>query len=275
MPELPEVETVTRGIRHKIQDCVLDHIKLCRPDLRFPIPQDLPTKTKGQKVIKIHRRNKYVLIDLANNLTLMIHLGMSGRVLFHETDDFAIQKHDHVIFYFTNGTAMILNDPRRFGMVDMVPTKHLNTHRLIKNIGLDPFDAALTVDWFFDILQKKTSPIKNTLLDQRIIAGLGNIYVCEALFRANIHPAIVTKTLKKEQIAALLSHIRAVLSEAIAAGGSSLRDYVQTDGELGYFQKTFQVYGRTGEPCFVCNTPIARITQSGRSSFYCSTCQGE
>lgn len=273
MPELPEVETVCRGIRHKVKGQTLDRVILNRPDLRFPIPVDLPIKGAGQKIIRIHRLNKYALMDLANGITIMIHLGMSGRITFYDDSDFQQQKHDHVLFYLGNNTVMILNDPRRFGMVDYIETAHLKNHRLLKNIGLDPFDKALTPAWLVERFKKKKAPIKATLLDQRLIAGLGNIYVCEALFRTKLHPATPTQEMKKTTIALLLDHIRAVLSEAIAAGGSSLKDYVQTDGELGYFQKEFQVYGREHDPCFTCGTAIERLVQSGRSSFYCPQCQ--
>lgn len=273
MPELPEVETVCRGIANKIDQKNITRIDLRRPNLRFVIPADLPPTAKNQKVIRIHRRNKYALIDLDNNITIMIHLGMSGRILFHDTPEFKIEKHDHVLFYIDDGSVMILNDPRRFGMVDMIATDQLNTHRLIKNIGFDPFDDALTAQWLFDKFKGKKTTMKAALLDQRIIAGLGNIYVCEALFRTHIHPATPAGTLKKKTIVELLAHVRAVLSEAIDAGGSSLKDYVQTTGELGYFQKEFQVYGRTDQPCVVCQTPIERIVQSGRSSFFCPICQ--
>lgn len=273
MPELPEVETVCRGIHNKIHNEILERVDLRRPNLRFVIPPSLPDQAKGQKIIKIHRRNKYALIDLENNVTIMIHLGMSGRIVFHDTPDFDIEKHDHVIFYIGDGTVMVLNDPRRFGMVDCIATDQLNTHRLIKNIGLDPFDKKLNPQWLGDKFKGKKSSIKAALLDQRIIAGLGNIYVCEALFRSNIHPSISAGKIKKAQLPILLNHIRAVLAEAIAAGGSSLKDYVQTTGELGYFQKEFQVYGRAGDACFTCQTPIERIVQSGRSSFYCPNCQ--
>ncbi len=273
MPELPEVETVGRGIHNKIHHKILMRVELRRPDLRFPIPADLPERVQSQKVIRIHRRNKYVLIDLQNNLTVMIHLGMSGRITFQENDHFDREKHDHVLFYFADGSVMVFNDTRRFGMVDYIATDQINTHRLIKNIGLDPFDEKLTPAWLRDKFAAKKTVIKTALLDQRIIAGLGNIYVCEALFRSRIHPLIQAGKLKEEQFPILLQHIRDVLSEAIDAGGSSLKDYVQTSGELGYFQKEFQVYGRAGQDCYICQTPIARVKQAGRSTFYCPHCQ--
>lgn len=253
-----------------------------RPDLRWPFPDDMATRLTGAVVQRLGRRSKYILVDLDTSETLIIHLGMSGRMTvsgdplgqFHRQHP-AVEKHDHVILDMENGARITFNDPRRFGAMDLCPTADLDTHRLLKNLGPEPHDNGFNADYLGQSLAGKRGPIKSVLLDQRIIAGLGNIYVCEALWRSGISPKRVAGQISKPRIENLTNAIRAVISDAIAAGGSSLKDYRQADGELGYFQHSFAVYDREAAPCQTpeCTGAIKRITQSGRSSFYCSKCQ--
>ena len=272
MPELPEVETVCRGLRMKILKKKIVRLEYRRPNLRFPMPKELPSIAAGKNIKAIERISKYIVIVLNDGGKILLHLGMSGRLFFHEEKDYAPAKHDHVILTFPNNVRLVFNDARRFGVLDYLPPK-TDAHKLLDTVGLDPFDEKMDAGWLFGKLAKRKTPMKNFLMDQKIIAGLGNIYVCEALFRAKISPKRQAGKVKEAEVVLLVKAIRDVLNEAIKAGGSSLRDYVQTDGELGYFQKAFRVYGREDDPCRNCKTPITRITQSGRSTFYCKTCQ--
>ena len=236
----------------------------------------------GQKVQRLRRRSKYILMDLFGGETLLMHLGMSGRLLVSGDplgrfvqNHAAIGKHDHVIFHMEKGARVTFNDPRRFGAMDLMQTAACESHRLLRNIGPEPLGNAFDEHYFFNHIKTRRAPIKSLMLDQSLIAGLGNIYVCEALFRAGIAPHSVGFRLAPKRIKSLVPIIRDVLNEAIAAGGSSLRDFRQADGELGYFQNQFDVYGREGAPCNAsgCKSLIRRIQQSGRSSFYCPSCQ--
>ncbi|OYU14411.1 MAG: DNA-formamidopyrimidine glycosylase [Alphaproteobacteria bacterium PA4] len=270
MPELPEVETVMRGLSPVWLGQRFTRVTLNRGDLRRPFPQDLGQRLTGATVTACRRRAKYGLIDTDRGDTLILHLGMSGRM---RVDPEAIGKHDHVVFETGNGRVVAFNDARRFGSLDLVATADATAHPLLAGIGPEPlgpdFGAVLLTRAFADRL----APAKALLLDQRLIAGLGNIYVCEALFRAGIHPARAGGTVAAARLTSLAAAVPAVLEEAIAAGGSSLRDHAAPDGTLGYFQKAFHVYGREGEACVTCDTLIARIVQSGRSSFFCPKCQ--
>jgi formamidopyrimidine-DNA glycosylase len=270
MPELPEVETVMRGLAPVWEGQRFTRVLANRPDLRRPLPQDLGQRLTGAHVLRLGRRAKYGLVETDRGDTLIIHLGMSGRM---RVDPDALLKHDHVVFETGNGRVVAFNDARRFGSLDLVPTADVAAHPLIAGIGPEPlgpdYGAALLSRMFGDRL----APAKAILLDQRLIAGLGNIYVCEALFRAGIHPETAGGQVTAAQIGRLLPAIPAVLLEAIAAGGSTLRDHAAPDGTLGYFQKDFAVYGREGEGCSACGAPVARIVQSGRSSFFCPACQ--
>jgi formamidopyrimidine-DNA glycosylase len=282
MPELPEVETVRRGLAPVMEGVVIARADVNRPDLRWPFPERMAERLTGARVERLRRRSKYVLADLDSGETLLIHLGMSGRMLIsgdplgqfiHEHP--APEKHDHVVIHMENGARITFNDPRRFGAMDLLPTATANAHKLLAVLGPEPlsndFHEAILVKAF----EGRNTPVKSALLDQRIVAGLGNIYVCETLFRAGISPKRKAGKISTTRVAALVPIIRAVLSEAIDAGGSSLKDFRQADGELGYFQHSFDVYGREGEACRKpdCNGTIGRIVQSGRSSFYCPTCQ--
>lgn len=253
-----------------------------RPDLRWPFPDQMAQRLIGARVNALRRRSKYILADLSTGETLIIHLGMSGRILiservlgqFHYVHS-APEKHDHVIFDMDNGARITFNDPRRFGAMDLGNTDTLEDHWLIQGIGPEPLGNAFHEDYLIDRLKARNTPIKTALLDQKLVAGLGNIYVCEVLHRTGISPKRKAARISAKRSASLVPAIRDVLSEAIAAGGSSLRDYRQTDGELGYFQHTFRVYDREGQPCVKdgCTGGITRLVQSGRSSFYCPICQ--
>ena len=266
MPELPEVETVMRGLRPVLEGRRLARVEARRPDLRWPIPADLRQRLTGATVTGIRRRAKYGLIDTDRGDTMILHLGMSGRMRVDpETDE----KHDHIVIETDEGRRAVLNDARRFGSVHLVSTDALDSHFLMKGLGPEPLGAPVDLSGF----KGRFAPVKALLLDQRLIAGLGNIYVCEALFDAGIRPTREGGKVKRTELAKLAAAIPEVLERAIAAGGSTLRDYRQVAGELGYFQHEFRVYGREGEACLRCAAPVARIVQSGRSSFYCPSCQ--
>ena len=282
MPELPEVETVRRGLAPVMEGAVIARADVNRPDLRWPFPRDMAKRLAGQQVLGLRRRSKYILADLVSGESLLIHLGMSGRMLISGDplgqfvhDHPAPEKHDHVVFHMDNGARITFNDPRRFGAMDLLQTATAEMHKLLSSIGPEPLGNDFHEAHLIAALKGRNTPIKSALLDQRIVAGLGNIYVCEALYRAGIHPARKAGRISTKRIAALVPIIRTVLTEAIEAGGSSLRDFRQTDGELGYFQHRFDVYGRENEPCRTPDCPdvIHRIVQSGRSSFYCRQCQ--
>jgi formamidopyrimidine-DNA glycosylase len=259
---------------------VIELAEVNRPDLRWPLPQGMADRLTGKRVLALRRRSKYILADLSSGETLLIHLGMSGRMLisgqmvgeFHHAHP-APQKHDHVVLHMEGGARVTFNDARRFGAMDLLPTATAESHPLLAEIGPEPLGNAFDESYLAARLKNRNTPIKSALLDQHLVAGLGNIYVCEVLYRARIAPDRKAGAVRDP--AALVPIIRQVLAEAIEAGGSSLRDYRQADGELGYFQHAFQVYGREGEPCLTpgCASKIARIVQSGRSSFYCPTCQ--
>ena len=282
MPELPEVETVCSGLRPAMEGNIINKLELRRNDLRWPFPKDMADRTNGKRVIGVRRRAKYILIDLSSDQTIIIHLGMSGRILIDTTNkgifnynSNIFEKHDHVIFYMQSGTLITFNDARRFGAMDMAPTKTLDKHWLLKRLGPEPLGNGLNAEYLSERFKNKNTAIKTTLLDQQIVAGLGNIYVCEILFRSGVSPQKNTNKLKMKEIERLVKFTRSVLIEAIEAGGSSLKDHRQTTGELGYFQHSFSVYGRGGEKCVNdnCQTIIKRVIQSGRSTFYCSKCQ--
>lgn len=282
MPELPEVETVRRGIEPVLKGARFAHVDVRRPDLRWPFPENMGENLTGRLVKGVRRRSKYLLVDLDDENTLMIHLGMSGRILisgaatagFHH-DHPAIAKHDHVIFDMESGARLTFNDSRRFGAMDLFPTAEETTHWLMRDLGPEPLSNAFNAGVLSEKAQGRKTAIKAFLLDQRVVAGLGNIYVCEALFRAGISPLRPAGRISVLRFERLASTIRSVLQAAIEAGGSSLRDYRTADGDLGYFQHSFDVYDREGEPCRTegCTGTIRRVAQSGRSTFYCPQCQ--
>ncbi|MGJ5617821.1 bifunctional DNA-formamidopyrimidine glycosylase/DNA-(apurinic or apyrimidinic site) lyase [Sulfitobacter sp. MF3-043] len=282
MPELPEVETVRCGLAPVMENAVIARADVNRPDLRWPFPERMAERLSGQKVERLRRRSKYILADLASGESLLIHLGMSGRMLISGdplgkfvNDHPSPEKHDHVVLHMSNGARITFNDPRRFGAMDLMDTATADQHKLLAVLGPEPLGNDFHEAHLIAALKGRNMPIKSALLDQRIVAGLGNIYVCETLYRAGISPACKAGRISAVRVAALVPIIRQVLSEAIKAGGSSLRDFRQADGELGYFQHRFDVYGREGQACRTpdCGNIIGRIVQSGRSSFYCPTCQ--
>ncbi|MAY86194.1 MAG: DNA-formamidopyrimidine glycosylase [Pseudooceanicola sp.] len=282
MPELPEVETVRRGLAPAMEGAVIARAEVNRPDLRWPFPPRMAERLSGQRVERLRRRSKYILADLTSGESLLIHLGMSGRMTVSGDplgqfvrEHPMPEKHDHVVFHMSNGARITFNDPRRFGAMDLLPTATAEAHKLLASIGPEPLGNTFSESYLVEMLKGRNTPIKSALLDQRIVAGLGNIYVCEALYRARIAPSRKAGRIAAIRVAGLVPIIRDVLTEAIEAGGSSLKDYRRADGELGYFQHSFDVYGRESEPCRTpgCTAHIARIVQSGRSSFYCPQCQ--
>ena len=275
MPELPEVETVMRGMQPALEGKKLTNIEARCDSLRWPIPSNFADRLKGRRVINIARRAKYILWYLDDETVMILHLGMSGRVSITAKRPSKIEKHDHLIFTTEEGTVIRFNDARRFGMVDLSASDSVLQHRLLKQLGPEPLSNDFTELSFRQILSSKKTSIKNALLDQRVVAGLGNIYVCEALFRSNISPRRLALNVKGKRLRNLSFNIREVLNEAILAGGSSLRDHAQTNGDIGYFQHNFMVYGREGQSCKKngCDTKVSRIIQSGRSTFYCAKCQ--
>jgi formamidopyrimidine-DNA glycosylase len=270
MPELPEVETIARALGARLAGRRITALEQRRPDLRFPLPPRLVARLVGRQVLGVARRAKYILAELDDGQTLLLHLGMSGRLLF---DGPAAGPHEHLTFGFDDGTRLRFVDPRRFGMLDLTPTADLEAHPRLAGLGLEPLDPGFTGRALGAVLAGRRSPLKSALMDQRLVVGVGNIYACESLHRARLSPRRTAGFLRPIQAERLAAAVRTVLNEAIAAGGSSLRDYVQTDGELGFFQDRFAVYGRAGLPCAVCGRPIEKLVQASRATFWCRRCQ--
>lgn len=268
MPELPEVETVVRGLARVWTGKRFARVEARRADLRRAMPVDLVQRLVGAKVTHIGRRAKYGLVSTDRDDVMVFHLGMSGRM---RLDPPEVGKHDHVLFTTDDGHVVAFNDARRFGSLDVV--REGEVEALFKGLGPEPLGEDFNAGQLAGAIKGRVPPIKVMLLDQKIVAGLGNIYVCEALHVSRIHPARLGKQIKRAEVERLVPAVRAVLEKAIAAGGSSLRDHAQVDGELGYFQHHFRVYGREGKPCPVDGTTIQRIVQAGRSTFFCPTCQ--
>jgi formamidopyrimidine-DNA glycosylase len=278
MPELPEVETVMRGLQARLEGRRIVHAVANRPDLRWPMPLGLVQRLIGARVTGFRRRAKYMLMRLDGGDSVLLHLGMSGRMLLSPARPNTETRHEHLVLETDDGWRVGFVDPRRFGSVDLVPTEMEEQHRLLAGLGPEPLEDDFTATRLSTSLAGKRTPVKAALLDQKVVAGLGNIYVCEALFRAAISPLRSAHTIPGARAARLVQAIKETLREAIAAGGSSLRDYVQPDGELGYFQHAWKVYGRENEPCARCPGPpacpgVRRIVQSGRSTFYCPRTQ--
>jgi formamidopyrimidine-DNA glycosylase len=288
MPELPEVETVRQGLAPAMEGAVIERLEQRRPDLRFPFPEAFAERLTGRRIEGLGRRAKYLLADLDDGAVVIMHLGMSGS--FRIEDDPATEAetpgdfhhprgkalaHDHVVFHLSNGKRVIYNDPRRFGFMDLVPRADIATARHLAGLGIEPVGNEFDGKVLHRLFAARKTPLKAALLDQSLVAGLGNIYVCEALHRSGLSPERAAGTLTKMAADRLAGAIRDVLGAAIAAGGSSLRDHRQANGELGYFQHSFRVYDREGEPCpnLDCSGVIERRVQSGRSTFYCARCQ--
>lgn len=295
MPELPEVETVRRGLSPVLEGAVIARVEQRRADLRFPFSARFVERLTGRRITALRRRAKFLLAELDDGTVLLMHLGMSGSFRIERgatgaepvaTDSlyYAPGKaaaHDHVVFHFGDGARVVYNDPRRFGFMLLIPPQDLETHPLLADLGVEPTGNALSAEALAIRFAGKAAPLKAALLDQTIIAGLGNIYVCEALWRAGLSPRRAAKTLVRrdrrptERLVRLVQAVRAVIAEAIEAGGSSLRDYVQANGALGLFQHRFAVYDREDQPCRkpACRGVVRRVVQSGRSTFFCPQCQ--
>lgn len=268
MPELPEVETVMRGLEKAVCGKRLKSVVTMRKNLRVPFPKGL-SALSGQTVTALTRRAKYILMHLSSGQTMIVHLGMSGRMTVNPA---AADKHDHMIMEFSDKTRVVFNDPRRFGLVDLCAAEKVDTHRLFAHLGPEPLGKSFDAGYLAAALSGRKTPVKVAIMDQRIVVGVGNIYAAEALFISRIDPRRAAGDLTAREAALLVRAIKEVLKKAIKAGGSSLRDYVQADGELGYFQHDFAVYDRAGEKCKGCNCKqacVQRITQGGRSTFYC------
>jgi len=279
MPELPEVETVMRGLQPVMVGKTINNVQKRRADLRIPFPEDLEEVLTGRTVQSLRRRAKYILITFDCDEMLVIHLGMSGRILIIQDKHYSPQKHDHLIFTMSDGTHIVYHDPRRFGMVFFVPQGQEETHKAFYKMGPEPLGNDFNAPVLKERLKGKRASIKQALLDQRVVSGLGNIYVCEALFMAGIDPRVPAEQVVLARLEKLVYAIKDVLTRAIEAGGSSLKDYRQADGELGYFQHSFSVYDREGQVCKICQKNgevdpcVRRIVQSGRSTFYCERTQ--
>lgn len=290
MPELPEVETVRRGLEAAMRGAQIANVELRRRDLRFPFPKNFAATLTGRKVENLRRRAKYILVELDDDHTLVLHLGMSGSFRiedekqartpggFHRARSKDVA-HDHVVFHLSTGQRVIYNDPRRFGFMNIIEAGKLDAHPLFRNIGIEPLGNELNGASLARLFAGRTAPLKTALGDQRLIAGLGNIYVNEALHRAGLSPRRAAGSIARkngaptERAERLARAIREVLEEAIAAGGSSLRDHRQPNGELGYFQHKFRVYDREGQACPRCGGVVRRIVQAGRATFFCGKCQ--
>ncbi len=287
MPELPEVETVRRGLAPTLDGAVIRRVEARRPDLRFPFPAGFAGRLTGARIQALDRRGKFLIAPLSTGDALIMHLGMTGRFTVNSDqserpgrfvqDHDADLRHDHVVFHVRadagQGAVVTYNDPRRFGFMDLAPYAQIEKSPHFNGMGPEPLGAAFTAAWFNQALKGRSTFIKAALLDQRLVAGIGNIYACEALFRARISPKRRAASVAGRRSERLHAAIIAVLTEAIAAGGSTLRDFAGADGALGYFQHRFDVYGREGEACPACAAPVRRLTQAGRSTFYCGRCQ--
>lgn len=292
MPELPEVETVRRGLIPVLQGAVIESAEARRPDLRWPLPENFTQRLAGRRVEALGRRAKYLLADLSGGEVMIMHLGMSGSIridgakvkgqpgVFHHPRGTG-GAHDHVVLHLAGGATVTFNDPRRFGAILIVPYDRLNSHPLLQGLGPEPLGNTFNATYLAQACARRHTCLKSALLDQKLVAGLGNIYVCEALHRAGLSPRRGAHTIATREGAPtrraerLVVAIRDVLREAIQAGGSSLKDHRQVDGQLGYFQHAFRVYDREGQPCptLHCKGTIQRIVQGGRSTFFCPVCQ--
>ena len=271
MPELPEVETVRRGLEPALAGKVIQNVTLNRADLRIPFPVNMAADLQNKRCVGLRRRGKYLWIDIENGKTLVSHLGMSGSFTINPTKQ---SKHDHIIITTANNDRIVYNDPRRFGMMFWVETGHEDAHPSFAAMGVEPLGNDFNAPTLMDRLKSKKTPIKTALLDQSVVAGVGNIYACEALYLAGISPFTPANTITPDRAEALVAAIKRVLDDALESGGSSLRDHRQTDGSMGYFQHHFNVYDRAGEKCPLTGDTIIRIVQSGRSTFYCPAKQG-
>jgi formamidopyrimidine-DNA glycosylase len=272
MPELPEVETICRELgSHVINKSIKDVIRLTKHNLRLAIPNNIKDII-GATIVKVERRAKYIQIFLSNDLILIMHLGMSGKILLKDFQ-YIPQKHDHLMIEFQDNGQLIYHDPRRFGLIDLIQNDELSEYSLFRELGIEPFSNEFTSGYLLKLLAGKNKPIKLAIMDNKNIVGVGNIYASESLFLAKVMPARPASSLDESEINLLHENILYILDESIKKGGSTLKDYANISGEKGYFQNSFKVYGRENQPCFICEQPIEKITQGGRSSFYCPSCQ--
>ncbi len=276
MPELPEVETVVTELKLVACAAKITSSKTLSQKIRIPVPEKLDLSLKNKAILDVTRRAKYILIHLSGGKILVIHLGMSGRIHIHDAGKkVEKQKHDHLILHLSNGNDVVFNDPRRFGLIELIDEESLNSHRLFSHLGPEPLSRKFSSSFLISVLKSRKGPIKVVIMDQTLVVGVGNIYACEALFEAGIHPETSAQKLNEEQVDRLTQAIKKVLKAAIKAGGSTLKDYRKTNGDLGYFQHQFAVYDRAGKPCKGCDCDagqtggVQKTVQGGRSTFYC------
>lgn len=272
MPELPEVETVRRGLEKALMGKTVESVSLRRKTLRLPIPPQLEKALKGRRIVSVGRRAKYLLMYFDDHTVLIAHLGMSGSFSVLAEKPPSFKAHDHVVFAFKEGGTLVYNDPRRFGLLALCDKISLKDHPFFAHLGPEPLEKAFSATYLQAALAKRSGPIKPVLMDQALVVGVGNIYACEALFLAKISPKMPAKQ-AAGHAPLLISSIQKVLKSAIKSGGSSLRDFIHVNGEMGYFSHHFNVYDKKGKPCPVCHAPIAAFKQAGRSTFYCPKCQ--
>jgi formamidopyrimidine-DNA glycosylase len=272
MPELPEVETVCRGLQRSLIGRRIQQVELFRPDLRVPFSERMKERLEGRIITAIVRRSKYLLIHMEGPDVMLGHLGMTGTFIVRPLSNVAPHKHVHVRMVIDDGQEMIYHDPRRFGLILLIPKGELDAHPLLAELGPEPLESDFTSAYLAEQLGRRKGPIKPALMDAHLVVGVGNIYASEALFRAGLHPATPADQCVPHA-GALVTHIRAVLEEAIISGGSTLRDYATSEGSPGYFQHHFSVYGKAGKPCDKCASPIEKLVQAGRPSFFCPNCQ--
>lgn len=274
MPELPEVETITRGVEQWLSEASISSVDVYQPKLRQVVPSHLTTLLPGKRITSVRRRAKYLCAELDSETVLVVHFGMSGKlVCVAPNEPFERQKHDHVVIHFTDKSQLVYRDPRRFGLLTLVESAEINTHPLFCKLGPEPLGNEFNGHYLHEKLLHRKQSVKQAIMDAAVVVGVGNIYASEALFRSGIDPRRPSYELSEVECERLASNIRTVLTEAIEAGGSTLRDFAATSGESGYFQHRFQVYGREDKPCVQCNTPIQRLVLGQRSSFYCPQCQ--
>lgn len=272
MPELPEVETVRRGLEQTIVNRQIQRVVLNRKDLRIPFPPQFAKQITGSTIERIDRRAKYVLVHLSNLQVILVHLGMSGKMLVMPSSHYKAGTHDHVLWHLNDSQLVVFNDPRRFGLMTLCSQSELEHHSLLAHLGPEPLSNHFHAAYLAEQLSRRNIAVKLAIMDQELVVGVGNIYACEALFMSRVDPRLEAKK-AVNHAEELVKSIKTVLKSAIKSGGSTLRDYVRSSGDAGYFQHHFQVYGREGEACLVCQSPIQRITQGGRSTFLCNKCQ--
>lgn len=273
MPELPEVETVCRGLRQSVIGRRVEQVELRRRHIRVPIPDDLPERLEGAAIQRVERRAKYVLIYMDNDYVMIVHLGMSGRLMVLSVIPDEYAKHDHAAFILSDGQVMLFNDPRRFGVITGCDARDLPHHPMLVGLGPEPLSVDFDGEYLYNLCASRKQPIKPLLMDQKWVVGVGNIYASEALFTSKILPERPANSISRKQANLLAESIKTTLLSAIDSGGSTLRDYVDSRGEAGYFQHRFFVYDKEGEGCAVCSRPIKRIVQAGRATYFCAKCQ--